>query len=87
MGETRVDRINKAQINAFIATRQASGISGRTVNLDVICLRNVLKKAVDDGWLKYLPTENLRPLKWTARSMRLHKLLDRRSFASDSSTE
>ena len=67
MGETRVDRINKAQINAFIAKRQGAGISGRTVNLDVIALRNVLKKAVDDGWLKYLPTENLRPLKWTAR--------------------
>ena len=67
MGETRVDRITKAQINAFRAQRQGAGISGRTVNLDVIALRNVLKKAVDDGWLKYLPTENLRPLKWTAK--------------------
>lgn len=67
MGETRLDRITKAQINAFRANRQAAGISGRTVNLDVIALRNVLKMAVDDGWLKFLPTENLRPLKWTAR--------------------
>jgi len=62
LGETRLDRINRAQINSFIAKRQASGISGRTVNLDVIALRNVLKKAIDDGWLKTLPTENLRPL-------------------------
>ena len=66
MGETRLDRITKAQINAFIAKRQGAGISGRTVNLDVIALRNVLNMAIDDGWLKYLPTENLRPLKWTA---------------------
>ena len=67
MGETRLDRITKAQINAFRAQRQSEGISGRTVNLDVIALRNVLKMAVDDGWLKFLPTENLRPLKWTAK--------------------
>ena len=67
MGETRLDRITKAQINACRANRQAEGISGRTVNLDVIALRNVLKMAVDDGWLKFLPTENLRPLKWTAK--------------------
>jgi len=66
MGETRLDRVTKAQINAFIAKRQGAGISGRTVNLDVIALRNVLNMAIDDGWLKYLPTENLRPLKWTA---------------------
>lgn len=52
-------------INAFIAKRQAAGNSGRTVNLDIIVLRNVLRRAVDDGWIKTLPTENLRPLKWT----------------------
>lgn len=67
MGETRLDRITKAQINALRANRQAAGISGRTVNLDVIALRNVLKMAVDDGWLKFLPTENMRPLKWVAK--------------------
>ncbi len=67
MGETRLNRITKAQINAFRANRQAAGISGRTVNLDVIALRNVLNMAVDDGWLKFLPTENMRPLKWTAK--------------------
>ena len=71
MGETRLDRINKAQINALRAQRQAAGISGRTVNLDVIALRNVLKKGVDDGWIKYLPAENLRPLKWTPKKRAL----------------
>lgn len=35
----------------------------RTVNLDIIALRNVLKRAIDDGWIKTQPTENLRPLK------------------------
>lgn len=30
-------------------------------------LRNVLNKAVDDQWINRLPTENLRPLKWTPK--------------------
>lgn len=34
-------------------------------------LRNVLRRAIDDGWLKRLPTENLRPLKWTPRKREL----------------
>lgn len=72
LGDTRLDHISKAHINAFIAKRQASGRSGRTVNLGVTVLRNVLKKAVDDGWLTRLPTENLRPLKWTPRKRELY---------------
>jgi integrase len=34
-------------------------------------LRNVLKRAIDDQWIKVLPTENLRPLKWTPRKRNL----------------
>lgn len=71
MGETRLDRITKAQINVFRGNRQSEGISGRTVNLDVIALNNLFKMAVDDGWLKHLPTENLRPLKWIPKRRRL----------------
>ncbi|HUA64392.1 MAG TPA: tyrosine-type recombinase/integrase [Alphaproteobacteria bacterium] len=65
LGHTRLDRINRALVNGFIARRQAAGVSGRTVNLEVICFRNVMKRAIDDGWIHSLPTENLRPLKWT----------------------
>ena len=41
------------------------------MNLDVIAFRNVMKRAVDDGWIKILPTQNLRPLKWTAKKRSL----------------
>ena len=58
-------------INAFIAKRQGQGLNARTVNLGVTVLRNVLRRAIDDGWLKRLPTENLRPLKWTPRKRQL----------------
>jgi integrase len=67
-GGVRLDKLKKVHVTGFIAKRQAGGISGRTVNLDVIALRNVLNMAIDDGWLKVLPTENLRPLKWTPRT-------------------
>ncbi len=71
LGDTRVDRITPAMINAFIAKRQGLGRNARTVNLGVTVLRNVLRRAIDDGWLQRLPTENLRPLKWIPRKRQL----------------
>ena len=65
LGHVRVDRITRALINSYIAKRQAAGRSGRTVNLEVTCFRNVMKRAADDGWIMSLPTQNMRPLKWT----------------------
>ena len=71
LGHIRVDRITKAMVNSYIAKRQAAGLTGRTVNLEVICFRNVMKRAIDDGWIVSLPTQNLRPLKWTPRKRQL----------------
>ena len=65
MGGLRLDKIRRVHINSFIQKRQTDGMTGRTVNLDIIALRNVLKRAIDDDWLKVLPTENLRPLNQT----------------------
>lgn len=71
LGHFQLDQINRPLINAYIAKRQAAGVSGRTVNLEVVVFRNVLKRAIDDGLLKSLPTENLRPLKWTPKKREL----------------
>lgn len=62
LGEIRLDKIKKIHITDFIAKRKEAGIGNRTANLDVITLRNVLNKAIDDGWLTTLPTQNLRRL-------------------------
>ncbi len=70
--ETRLDRITKPMIAEFRATRKDEGVSNRTVNLAITCFRNVLKMAIDDGWLQRLPTENLRPLKWVAKKKKLY---------------
>ena len=71
LGHVRLDKITRALVNSYIAKRQGAGRSGRTVNLEVTCFRNVMNRAVDDGWLTILPTLNLRPLKWTAKKRSL----------------
>ena len=70
LGETRLDKITQptlAQIRDKMLT-DTSLHTGRqnkprTVNLAMTCLRNVLNKAKDDGWIKRLPTADIKPLK------------------------
>ncbi|MBE0540680.1 MAG: tyrosine-type recombinase/integrase [Verrucomicrobia bacterium] len=74
LGETRLNHITPAMIRAFMAKRQGEGVSGRTVNLAIVILRNVLKRGIEDGWLRRLPTETIKPLKWTPRKKELFQL-------------
>ncbi len=76
-GETRLKHINKAKIRAFVEKRQSEdGVSARTANLDVTILRNVLNRAIDDGLLKVLPTDNMRPLKTSPPTRNLVSLAE-----------
>jgi integrase len=63
IGNVRLDKITKPMITGFIKSRLQAGISPRTVNIDVIVLRNVLNEAKDDGLIVHLPTEGIRPKK------------------------
>ena len=63
IGHLRLAAIRKRHVRAYMTERNQAGLSARTVNLDVIALRNVLKMAEDDEHLKELPTLGLRPLK------------------------
>jgi integrase len=65
LGGLRLDQIKRLHVNRFIERRMKAGMSPRTANLDIIALRNVLKRAVDDGIIQRLPTEGLRPMKTT----------------------
>lgn len=62
-GELRLNQIKRFHVNRFIEGRLKEKVSGRTVNLDVIGLRVVLKRAMEDGLIQRLPTEGMRPLK------------------------
>jgi len=64
LGHMRIDRIATPTIAAYVDKRLKGGVfagrkfapaSERTVNLDIIMLRNVLKMAIDDGHLGELP--------------------------------
>jgi integrase len=63
LGGLRVDQIKPVHVNRFIEARLKENVSPRTINLDVIGLRVVLKRARSDGHVQRLPTEGLRPLK------------------------
>ena len=65
LGQLRIDQIKRVHVNRFIESRLKQQVSPRTINLDVIALRVVLKGALEDGLIQRLPTEGLRPLKTT----------------------
>lgn len=55
MGGIRLDKITAPMIHSFREKRLATGRAARTVNLDVVGLRNVLKLAVERGHIARLP--------------------------------
>lgn len=55
MGGVRLDKIVLPYLAAFVDRRLKSGVSKRTVVLDLIALRNLFKAAVEDGLLEEAP--------------------------------
>lgn len=71
LGDLGIDQVRKVHVNDLITKRLKAGRSPRTVNLSVIILRNVLKRAVEDGLLSGVPIDGLKPLKTTTKSRQL----------------
>jgi integrase len=76
LGGVRLDKIRMVHVNAYTAKRLNAGVSPRTVNLDVIALNAVLKHAIDEKWIKSLPTANRRPLKCAKKQRALFSCED-----------
>ena len=55
LGDMRIDRIEARDIAVLRDKRLRAGAHPRTVNLDIIALRNVLKAAVEDEYLREMP--------------------------------
>lgn len=56
MGGIRLDKIRPAHVASFMQKRLTAGLNKRTVKLDIIALRNVLKQARDvDEYITELP--------------------------------
>ena len=78
LGGVRIDKITAPMIHSYRERRLAMNRMARTVNLDVIALRNVLKLAVERGFIERLP--EVRQLKQKPSERR--PLLTRAEFAA-----
>ncbi|MBU6402877.1 MAG: site-specific integrase, partial [Verrucomicrobia bacterium] len=67
VGGLRIDQVKRVHVNRFIEKRLKENVSPRTINLDVIAFRVVMKRALSDGLIQRLPTEGMRPLKTVTR--------------------
>ena len=65
LGPIPINRVSTAQITGFRTERLSRGLSGRTANLAVTVLNNLLNHARDLELIQSLPTENLKPIRWT----------------------
>ena len=63
IGGLRLDQIRRIHINRFLEGKMKGNVSTRTINLDVISLRVVMKRALSEELIQRLPTEGLKPLK------------------------
>ena len=76
LGGLRLDQIKRVHVNRFIESRLKENVSPRTINLDVIGLRVVFKRALSDGLIQRLPTEGLQPLKTSTQKRSLFTAAD-----------
>jgi integrase len=76
IGGLRLDQIKRVHVNRFIESRLKENVSPRTINLDVIGLRVVFKRALSDGLIQRLPTEGLQPLKTSTEKRPLFTAAD-----------
>ena len=75
-GPIAINRINTEKIICFRTDRLAKGLSGRTVNLAVTILNNLLNYARDLSWISSLPTQTLKPIRWKPKRRRLFTIDD-----------
>lgn len=67
LGDIRLNEIDETHLRAFVEKRQDDGVSNRTIQLDLIALRNVLKYAIKKKHLKVLPKVDKDDLLWTPK--------------------
>ena len=71
LGAIALNRISTAHVLGFRTQKLSKGLSGRTVNLAVTVLNNLLNHARDLGLVDSLPTQNLKPIRWKPKRRRL----------------
>jgi integrase len=78
IGQLYLDRIRPHHITAHLQKLKEKGKAGRTCNLALVVLRNVLKKARTDGYIKALPVDGI---PWQRTEKKARRLFTREDVA------
>jgi integrase len=71
IGELRLRQINKAIVMRYMAARKSQGLSSRSINIEIVTLRNILRHAVAEGLLMDLQIEGVTWLHQETKKRRL----------------
>ena len=82
LGQIRLSAITTKHIYGFIAKRKEQGVTNRTVNLDLVAMNQVLKKAKEFHHIRKLPTEDVRQLRHVSRKRPLLDIEDIEAICS-----
>jgi integrase len=82
LGDTRLNKVSSELIEGFIRKRQDDSISNRTILLDIIALRNVLKFAIKLKHVRALPQIDTDELDWTTPKRALVTAVEIESLCS-----
>ena len=64
IGDIRLHLIRKSHLLNYRSEKLKAGWTGRTVNLSITVLSNVLNHAQDNGLIEILPTAGIKPIRW-----------------------
>lgn len=80
IGRQYLDKIRPYHVTAHLQSLLEAGLANRTRNLSLVCLRNVLKTARVDGFIKALPVEGIPWHRTENKSRRLYTREDLERF-------
>ncbi|HLH55476.1 MAG TPA: hypothetical protein VKY92_17875, partial [Verrucomicrobiae bacterium] len=78
IGQLYLDKIRPHHLTAHLQKLKEKGKASRTCNLSLVVLRNVLKKARVDGYIKALPVEGI---PWQRTEKKARRLFTREDVA------
>ena len=64
LGNLKLNKISKQHVVRFRTAKIKGGWTGRTANLSITILNNLLNHAKDNGLINTLPTADLKPIRW-----------------------
>ena len=74
IGRISIHLIRKSHLLQYRSSKLKAGWTGRTVNLAITVLSNVLNQAQDNGLIDTLPTTGLKPIRWKPKKSPLFAL-------------